>query len=93
MMLSSIKKICSFFKERKCARNIFIVFVTLSNLNKTSHLTHAAVKLYKKTSWEPVFVKLHFCIDPMIILISHPLVPPHFTAKLRPCLTVTGEYW
>jgi len=33
MMLSSIKKICSFFKKRKCARKIFIVFVTLSYLN------------------------------------------------------------
>jgi len=37
MMLSSIEKICSFYKERKCARKIFIVFVTLSNLKKTSN--------------------------------------------------------
>ena len=35
MMRSSIEKICSFYKERKCARKIFIVFVTLSNLKKT----------------------------------------------------------
>jgi len=37
MMPSSIKNICSFVKKRKCARKIFIVFVTLSNLNKTSN--------------------------------------------------------
>ena len=35
MMPSNIKKICSFFKKRKCTRKIFIVFATLSNLNKT----------------------------------------------------------
>jgi len=33
---SSIENICSCYKERKCARKIFIVFVTLSNLKKTS---------------------------------------------------------
>jgi len=37
MMPSSIKKICGFFKKRKCARRIFIVFITLSDLNKTSN--------------------------------------------------------
>jgi len=30
MMSSSIEKICSFFKERKCASKIFIVFVILN---------------------------------------------------------------
>jgi len=35
MMPSSIKKVCSFFKNRICARKIFVVFVTLSDLNKT----------------------------------------------------------
>jgi len=30
MIPSIIKKICSLFKKRKCARKIFIVFVTLS---------------------------------------------------------------
>ena len=41
-MPSSIKKICSFVNKRKCARKIFIVFVTLSDLNKTSNraVTH-----------------------------------------------------
>jgi len=29
-MRSSIEKICSFYKERKCARKICIVFVTLT---------------------------------------------------------------
>jgi len=37
MMPSGIKKICSIFKKRKCARNIFIVFVTLSDFDKTSN--------------------------------------------------------
>jgi len=32
MMCSSIENICSFYKEQKCARKIFIVFATLSNL-------------------------------------------------------------
>jgi len=35
MMPSSIKKICSFFKKWICARKIFIIFATLSDLNKT----------------------------------------------------------
>jgi len=30
VMPSCIEKICSFFKKRKCARKIFIVFITLS---------------------------------------------------------------
>jgi len=35
MISSSIKKICNFFKNGKCARKIFIVFVTLNDLNRT----------------------------------------------------------
>jgi len=42
---SSIKNICSFFKKRKCSRKIFIVFVTLSNLNKT--LNRSVTHTYK----------------------------------------------
>jgi len=45
MMPSSIEKICSFFKKRKCARKILIVFVTSSDLNKTSNL--AVTRTYK----------------------------------------------
>jgi len=42
MMPSCIKKICSFFKKRTSARKIFIVFVTLSDINKISNraVTH-----------------------------------------------------
>jgi len=42
MMPSSIEEICSFFKKRKCARKIFIIFVTLSDMNKTTNraVTH-----------------------------------------------------
>jgi len=48
MMLSNIKIICSFFKKRKCARKIFIVFVTQSNLNKISNraVTHTSYKMH-----------------------------------------------
>jgi len=44
MMPSSIKKICRFYKKRKCARKIFIGIVTLSNLNKTPNraVTHTS---------------------------------------------------
>ena len=37
-----LKKLVAFFKQWKCARKIFIVFVTLSDLNKTSNraVTH-----------------------------------------------------
>jgi len=47
MMHGSIKKICSFFKKRKCARKILIVFVTLSDMNKTSNraVTHTSYKV------------------------------------------------
>jgi len=46
-MPSSIKKICSFFKKSKCARKIFVVFLTLSDLNKTSNraVTHTSCKM------------------------------------------------
>jgi len=49
MMTSSIKKIYSFFKQRKCARKIFIVFVTLSDLSKTSNraVSHISYKMHE----------------------------------------------
>jgi len=49
MMRSSIGKICSFYKERKCTRKIFIVFVTLSNLKKTSNraVSHTSYKTHE----------------------------------------------
>jgi len=37
MMPSNIERIYSFYKERKCARKILVVFVTLSNLKETSN--------------------------------------------------------
>ena len=48
MMPSRFKKICNFFRKRKCAREIFIVFVTLSDLNKTSNraVTHKSYKMH-----------------------------------------------
>jgi len=52
MMLSSIEKICGFVKERKCARKIFIVFVILSDLNKTSNraVNHTSYKMDENCS-------------------------------------------
>jgi len=49
MMRSSIEKICSFYKERKRARKIFIVFVTISNLKKTSNraVNHNSYKMHE----------------------------------------------
>jgi len=42
MMPSCIKKICIFFQKTEMCKKIFIVFVTLSVLNKTSNrvVTH-----------------------------------------------------
>jgi len=49
MMPSSIKKLCSFFKKWKCARKIFIVLATLSDLNKISNraVTHASFEMHE----------------------------------------------
>jgi len=49
MMRSSIEKICSFYKEQKCARKIFIAIVTLSNLKKTSNhaVNHTSYKMHE----------------------------------------------
>jgi len=49
MMPSNIEEICNFYKERKCARKIFIVFVTLSNLKKTSHraVNHTSYQMHE----------------------------------------------
>jgi len=51
MMPSSIKNFSSFFKKRKCARKMFIVFVTVRDLNKTSNraVTHTSYKMHE--SW------------------------------------------
>jgi len=50
MMPSSNKKICNFFKKRKCARKIFIIFVTLSDFNKTSNraVIHTSYKMHER---------------------------------------------
>jgi len=50
MMPSSIEKICSFYKGRKCAIKLFIVFVTLSTLKKTSNraINHTSYKMHEK---------------------------------------------
>jgi len=49
MIPSSTEKICSIFKKRKCARKIFIVFVTLSDLKKTSNraVTHISHEMHE----------------------------------------------
>ena len=49
MMPSSIKKIWSFFKKTEMCKKIFIVFVTLGDLNKTSNraVTHTSFKMHE----------------------------------------------
>jgi len=49
MMRSGVEKICSFFKERKCARKMFIIFVTLNSLKKTSNrvVRHTSYKMHE----------------------------------------------
>jgi len=41
-------------------------------------------KHLQKQDWEYVFIKLHFCIDLMIVLVQ--AVPSHFISKLCPWL-------
>jgi len=45
MVPSTITKMCSFFTNWKCARKIFFIFVTLSNLKQVSY--RAATHFYK----------------------------------------------
>jgi len=61
------------------------------HLQGQSSVISVALKTPLESDWEPVFIKLHFCIDPMTILVSHQAVPPHFTTKLRPCLLSTSR--
>jgi len=58
MMPSSIENICSFFKKRKCARKIVIVFVTLSDLNKTPNrtVTKTSFKMHENCKCSTVCV-------------------------------------
>jgi len=69
MMPSSIKKVCSFFKKRKCAREIFIVFVTLSVLNKTSNRAVTTL-LIKCMKTETFYCKSDTHVRPMRFCIS-----------------------
>jgi len=45
----ALKRFGAFLKIRKCARKIFIVFVTLGDLNKTSNraITHTSIKMHE----------------------------------------------
>jgi len=40
-----------------------------------------AFKTPLKNKWESAFIKIHFCIDPMTVLVSRQAVPPHFTTN------------
>ena len=57
MMPSSIKNFWSFFKKRKCARKMFIVFVTLGDLNKTSNRAVPPTLLLKCMKVEVFYCK------------------------------------
>jgi len=49
MMASSIKKFCSFLKNGNVQEKVFIVFLTLSDLNKTSNraVTHTSYTMHE----------------------------------------------
>ena len=63
MMPSNIKKICSFFKKLECAKKIIIVFVTLSDLNKTSNCTVSHT--YKTHKTEAFYCESDMHVRPM----------------------------
>jgi len=44
----------------------------------------------EKQDWKSVFIKFHFCIDRMIILVSQQAVPPTFCNKIAPMIFM---YW
>jgi len=48
----ALKRFAAFSKKRKCARKIFIVFVTLSDLNMTPNcaVTHTSYKMHEHGS-------------------------------------------
>jgi len=57
-------KICSFFKKRKSERKILIVFVTLSDLNKTSNRDVAhTYKMHE--NWSVLYCKSDMHVRPM----------------------------
>jgi len=66
----ALKKICSFVNKRKCARKIFIIFVTLSDLNKTSN--RAVTHTYKMhENWSVLqYFKSDMHVRPMRFSIS-----------------------
>jgi len=64
MMPSSIKKTCSFFKKPKCAEKISTVFVTLSDLNKTSNRA-VPILLIKRMKTEAFYCKSDMHVRPM----------------------------
>jgi len=45
----ALRRFGAFSSKRKCARKIFIVFVTLGDLNKTSNrtVTHTSFKMHE----------------------------------------------
>jgi len=65
MMPGSNKKICSFFKKRKCVRKIFIVFLTLSDLNKDHPIVLQPTVLTKCMKTEVFYCKNDMHVRPM----------------------------
>jgi len=47
----------------------------------------------KRRFWESVFIKLHFCIDQMNILVLHQAAPSHFPTKFRPWVLLAKDVW
>jgi len=67
MMRSSTENICSFYKERKCARKRFIVFATLSNLKKTSNIAvnHTSYKMHENLFFYYFYCKSDMHVRPI----------------------------
>jgi len=79
-MPSSIKKICNFFKKRKCARKIFLVFVTLSDLSKTSNRAVIYISYRMHERWKCSSEKLICTCDQC----DSEFCALHLTALIKP---------
>jgi len=64
--------------------NKFKYIVCKSSARTKQSVIGISLKTHLEIRLESVYIKRHFCRDPMTILASHQAVPPTFTTKLRP---------
>jgi len=65
-----------------CPATNLSILICKSFARTKQSMISVALKTHLETKLESVYIKRHFCIDPMIILVSHQAVSPHFTTKL-----------